>query len=134
MSKRQHYTNPSAHVGRAVDQDPSTAFRHVLRALVDTDAHARRLGRLEWLEQSVPDELRCHADAAIRDFDHRGVVIAAQPDRYFALARGCIERILHQMTDDMLELIRVAHREDPGGQIHFDRRVLLATWPCRRRV
>ena len=77
IAARQQHAHARSAPGLAVDQYPSAESRHVLRALVDADAHARWLRRLEWLEQPLADELGL-MPTRVRDLDHRESAVAVQ--------------------------------------------------------
>src|SRR6266540_3098415 len=112
VAGREQDADPRTRVRGAVDQNLSSEFVHVLEAFVDADAHARRLCRLERLEEPLADEFFAHAYAGVCDFDHRKASVNIKPHRYVAALGGRIERVLDEMPDDVLEPFLVADRCD----------------------
>ena len=69
-------------------------------------------------------ELRRHAHTVVGDFDHRALALSAQYHGDISGTARCVDGILHQVTDDMLESVGVSYRRNIARELHGDRRLL----------
>src|SRR6478672_4527370 len=87
----QHDANARAGSQRAIHIDRSTDVGDVVLTFVRSDSHPGGLGRIEWLEQSVVDEVRAHPLAGIEHLDNGSILLAKSAYADLSAILSCVD-------------------------------------------